>query len=96
MPLNSLDPFLEEEPDMLFQALRPQTGARGFIDYWRKQQGDIWQDYLGNYGQIALGGQIPNLTYQGFLRDFPFLQEYLKLSPWERGQRQPGRTFWNI
>ena len=83
--------FLEDKPDILSSALRPQTPSPGFgnnfLDYWRRRQGDLYQDYLGGLGQTALAGNEPTQTFQSFLRDFPFQQRFQGLSPSQRGSQ---------
>lgn len=87
------DDFLEDNPNILYNAVRPVTTApgrgRSFLDYWRGQQGNVYQDYLGGLGRTALSGQEPTQTFQSFLGDFDFEGFYRGLSPTQRrgGQR---------
>ena len=89
MPEDFLSAFLADNPGMLFQAMRPQALSYGsnFLDYWRGQQGNVWGDYLGLLGKEALGGNVPNLSYQSFLGNYPWLQRWFQMSPEERGER---------
>jgi hypothetical protein len=86
-----LSEFLEDRPDILFQAMRPQDQGpgrgRSFLDYWRGRQGNVWDDYLGSIGKAALAGEIPTQTFQSFLGDYPWQQYWSALSPSQRGDR---------
>lgn len=86
--MDFLRAFLEETPDILYGAMRPQWGSFNFGDYWRRQQGDIYGDYLGGLGRTALGGQIPTQTFTNYLTNYPWLSRYMGLPPEERGERQ--------
>lgn len=77
--------FLNEEPDIAYNALRPQTGSNSFLDYWRTRAGQVRNDYLGVLGQTALRGEAPNLEFPDFLEQFPFLSRYAELGPRQRG-----------
>lgn len=77
--------FLEGEPDILYESLRPMRGSTGFINYWRARQGDVWGDYMGALGRTALAGIVPSLTYTQFLNAYPFSQRFDQLSPRRRG-----------
>jgi hypothetical protein len=85
------DDFLEDEPDILFQASRPQTRGPGvggnFLDYWRGRTRDVYQDYLGGLGRQALAGQEPTGSFQSFLGDYPWQDFWRSLSPSQRGDR---------
>ena len=88
MPLDFLGLFLEENPDILYAAMRPQTGGYNFMDYWRRQQGNVWGDYLGSLGRTALAGQEPNQSFTSYLTGYPWLQQWMGLGPEQRGERQ--------
>ena len=77
----------EENPDILYPILRPQTGAPGFLDYWRRQQRNVWGDYLGALGKGMKADIEPTMSFYDFLRDYPWLQQYLGLAPEARGER---------
>ena len=104
MPENSfLSAFLEDNPNMLYQAMRPQQqGAgmgRSFMDYWRGQQGNVWEDYLGSLGRTALGGEIPTQSYQSYLTGLPWMQRWQQMSPGQRKERPSlfsPRLRWNL
>jgi hypothetical protein len=82
-----LDNFLADDPDVLFEALRPQygQGSTNFVDYFRPRQGQIFNQYLGQIGRGALEGNVPNLNFTRFLQDFSFQDAYNRLSPSQRG-----------
>ena len=96
-----LSAFLEEYPNVLYEAMRPSAPSAGynFMDYWRRQQNAIWQEYQGFLGKGMIAGQAPNMSYQSFLGNYPWLQRYLGLAPEERGERASlfsPRLRWNI
>ena len=82
---SDLPNFLESDPDLLFQALRPMRGSTGFINYWRARQGDVWGDYMGALGRQATAGITPSLTRTQFLGAYPFQERFDQLSPLRRG-----------
>ena len=90
MPLNGLlnldlADFLEDSPDILYQARRPMRGSTNFVNYWRARQGDVWGDYMGALGRQALAGITPTMSRTQFLGSYPFAQRYNELSPFQRG-----------
>ena len=85
-------PFVEESPDIAFAALRPQTGAPNFLDYWRRNYGRFQTDYQGALGRQALSGEAPTLSEWSYLQNYPFLANYLGLSRGQRGS-EPARRF---
>ena len=89
MAQNPWADFLRDVPDVAYAAYRPQTGAPSFLNYWRKNRGVFEQDYLGALGQQSLGGSVPSLTQYDYLQSYPFKQNWLQMSPAQRGgQRQ--------
>jgi len=91
--------WLEDYPSALYGAMRPRTGSRSFTDYWRGQQSNVYGDYMARLGQMTMAGQPPNLGFQEFLGQYPFLSQYLGMSPGERGQypaRYAPRLRWNV
>ena len=77
--------FLEDNPTLLYQALRPQSRSRSFADFFRDRQPQIEQDYLGNMTRDLLSGGTGNQTFQDFLRNYNFRADYLSRSPRARG-----------
>ena len=94
-----LDAFLDDNPNIAFEALRPQTASRSFTDYWRGQYGSVYGDYLGSVGRTALKGEIPAQSVTEFLGDYPWEAYWQGLSPSGRGERPSmfaPRLQWNI
>mgnify|MGYP001566305450 CR=1 FL=1 len=77
--------FVEDDPDIAYNALRPQQGANSFLDYWRQRAGRVRQDYMGQLGQMALRGEAPSLEYVDFLGKYPWMRQYMELGPENRG-----------
>jgi hypothetical protein len=99
----SLNAFLEENPDILFEAQRPQATRPGiganFLNYWRRHQGDVWSDYLGRFGQTALEGVEPTQGYTSFIKSYPWEDYWKRLSPSQRGEgrgSQGSRLRWDL
>ena len=91
--------FLEDYPEIGYQAYIPQRGAPSFLDYWRRQMGGVTAEYNQALGQMARRGQAPSLMWTDFLANYPWLQRYLGLAPEERGERASlfsPRLRWNI
>ena len=91
--------WLEETPQAAWGALRPQQGPISFLDFWRGQEGNLWGEYQGALGKMALAGQPPSLGFTNFLQGFPWLQRYWALSPQQRGydeSRYAPRLRWNV
>lgn len=82
-----LDAFLEANPDILFQAMRPQSGPPSFVDYFRGRQPQVLGNYLGSLGRAALAGEAPTQTLQSYLGAYPWLQRWQGLSPSQRGDQ---------
>ena len=66
--------------------LQKQKGTPSFLDYWKGQQGNVWNQYMGQLGQMALGGQAPSLNFTDYLEDYPWLKNWQALSPSQRGE----------
>ena len=88
--------WLEEQPQAAHGAFRPQTGSRNFMDYWRGQQGNVRGDYMGQLGQMASGGQPPSLNWTDYLQNYPFMAEWMRMSPGQRGAARSPSMRWNI
>ena len=86
-----LSAFLEDEPDILYEARRPQTQraglGRNFLDFYRNRFGDVRNQYLGSLGRTALSGQEPTQDFSSFLDDFDFEGRFRQFSPTQRGDR---------
>lgn len=93
--VNPWGAFLEDNPFTLYNAIKP-TGSNNFTDYWNNKYNDVYSGYLGSLGQQAIGGQSPNLSFTDYLKDYPFLNEWLKLSPTNRGQMGAGNARWIV
>ncbi len=87
--LSFLNAFLEDNPRILFEALRPRDPGLGqnFIDFSRGQQSNIFGDYLGLLGRGALAGEVPDTSFRSFLGNLPWLERFQSLSPAARGER---------
>jgi hypothetical protein len=82
--------WFDEEPRAAFEALRPQQGSFSFLDYWRNQFPRLQSDFMGAQGREVLAGRPPSLEFPDYLTDYPWMNEWLRLSPQARGS-QAGR-----
>lgn len=96
----SLDAFLQDNPEITYQAMRPQTASRSFTDYWRTRFGTAQGDYFGSIGKTAIEGEVPrNQYFQDFLGKYPWTSYWEGLSPSAKGQRPSmyaPRMQWNM
>jgi hypothetical protein len=79
--------WLEEEPTALYGWYKNQ-GTPNQQQYWGNQYGNVRQNYMGQLANQALGGEMPTLQWSDYLKNYPWLQEWYKQSPYERGERQ--------
>ena len=94
---NPWEGFLWDNRNALWGAVRPKTGGQNFIDYYMGQgRNRAENSYMGALGGMALAGQEPALNELDYFRNYPFLREFMKLSPGQRGERQTGGIKWNI
>jgi hypothetical protein len=86
--------WFEEEPSLTYQLQRPQSGSRSYLDYYRQpsSEGRVFGDWELANARLAEQGIPPNINWYDYLADYPFLMEYQKRSPRERGIT-PERTF---
>ncbi len=79
--------WLEDTPSAAYQSSIP-SGSPSFTDYWKKQQGSMWGEYQGALGKQVLAGQPPSLQFTDFLRNYPWTQRWMGMSPSQRGINQ--------
>ncbi len=94
MASSFLQGFLEDNPRVLYlgalNVAGKNTTSNAFKEYFRGQAGNIYDEYLGEIGSRALMGAPPTQTYTDYLADYPWLKNFQKLSPAQRGE-QPAR-----
>ncbi len=97
---NEYSPWLIDSPNVMYQAMKPKTGMGGaFTDWWRTQESNTYNDYLGSLGQQAMGGNAPNKSYYDHLSNKNWMQDYYSQGPSSRGSstRSYGpRAAWNV
>jgi hypothetical protein len=77
--------FLEDRPEVAFQAMMPQGGSPASQRFFQNQFQNIHGRFLGQLGQQILQGQAPTLQFTDFLRDFNFGGHAAATPPWLRG-----------
>ena len=87
MPTNPWLDWLEDYPQAAYGAYQPKTGSRSFLDYWRGQQSNVYDQYMGQLGQMAKAGQAPSMNLTDYLGSYPWLQKWFEQSPQQRGER---------
>ena len=94
MASSFLQGFLEDNPNVLYLGSLELAGknrtSNAFKEYFRGQTGNIYNQYLGQIGSRALMGAVPSQTFTDYLVDYPWLKNFQKLSPAQRGE-QPTR-----
>jgi hypothetical protein len=80
--------FLEEQPNVAFQASRPQGGSPASQRFFQNQFENIHNRFLGQLGQQILGGEPPTARFTDFLQDFDFGGFAASQSPFMRGEQQ--------
>lgn len=92
--------FLEDNPDFAYGAYAPQRGAdfggepRSFFDYYQNRQPQLQQEYIGQLGRTARGGDPPVASNVDFLANYPWMARWLSLSPDQRGVRNARPLRW--
>lgn len=103
MPSQYDNPFLaylEEEPKAGYFAYQNQWRTPNQKKYFQNQFAEIQNQYMGRLGQQILGGGEPNLRFTDFLKQYPWMQEFAKLPPSQRGENRSlynprtQRIFW--
>ncbi len=94
------DDWLSDEPEARYfgeLAERKQSFTPAQTNYWRGQYTPMYNRYMGQLGQTAMGGGTPTQTWGNFLSGMPWQREWENLSPWQRGvdtQRFSPRLRW--
>ena len=83
--------YVEDDPDIAYNALRPQQGSNSFLEYWRKRAKEVWEEYQGRLGTMALAGTDPSLEYVDFLQNYQWQPRYAELGP--EGRESLGSGF---
>ncbi len=96
MPNDYWSGFLQDNPDILYYGMLPKTGPQNFLNYWRGQYGNVYNNYLGDLGRSALGGNMPNTSFYDYLLQNPIARDWQKLTSGQRGERQPMMARWNL
>ena len=87
MPSQSpFDLYLNEEPQAAYFSYQDQWKTPNQRKFFQSQFSNIQNQYMGQLGLQARGGQEPTLTLTDFLGKFPWHQRFQELSPQERGQ----------
>lgn len=105
---NPFAQFLEDQPKAAFfsslAGLPSFFGGRAFgiapnvRNYFQSQFDAIYNQYLGRLGEMASGGQEPNVAFSDFLKTYPWAQNYFNLPRRMRGIQEtrfapPSRWF---
>lgn len=88
--------FFDENPMALYRGMLERNKSQNFMDYFRSNYGNTWDNYQGALGQQILGGGAPTLSFYDYLLQNPFQKEWQSLSPSARGQMRNQAGRWNI
>jgi len=90
---NPWQDFLEEEPEIAYFGHQDQFGGRPAQNqYYQGAYQDVYNQYRGQLGSQALGGQDPTTLWTDFLSDFNFRDQFNQLSPSRRGETESRRS----
>jgi len=89
-------PFMQDNPQAMFNAFIPQSGNKNFLDYLMSQYGSTYGKYMGQLGKQALSGQAPSLNFEDYLSSYPFMQQWYSLNPSQRGERTASSYNWRV
>lgn len=84
---NLYSSWLEEEPTALYGWYN-QKGTPYQKNYWANNYGGVRQGYMGELANQVQQGQDPSLQWSDYLKNYPWLEEWNKLNPYSRGERQ--------
>jgi hypothetical protein len=83
---NPFEGFLSQDPQAAYSSFSDRFGASPIQQqYFQGQFGDIRNQFLGELGRQARGGQLPQGTFTSFLEGFPFAERFAALPPSIRG-----------
>ena len=89
MPNNMWQDWLTAEPRAgYFGELANKRFSPTQSSYWGSQYGNIYNRFLGQLGQTAMGGGKPTQTFGVFLNKYPWQQKWGELPRWQRGYRE--------
>ena len=89
MPENIWQDWLAATPEAsYFGVLANRRFTPAQSSYWGGQYGNIYNRFLGQLGQTAMGGRMPTQTFGGFLGQYPWQQQWMNLPRWQRGFRE--------
>jgi len=88
--------FSIDDPQGMFNAFLPQANNYNLNNWLKNQYANVSNKYGAELNRRALRGQPPVLQFYNFLSDYPFLNEYMKMSPGNRGQTRSAGMQWNI
>ncbi len=95
------DATLEDIPQATYESyLGGFGGGRGrgqnFMDYWKSMYGKQYMDYSKQLADMIRGGRSPISSWEDYLKNFNFGNEWNAMAPWSRGERPGSRGFWNV
>ena len=88
------DEFLEQTPSAAYYS---SPMAEGFMtrptgvtdpsrkNYFQESFQDFYNEYLGQLGTQARGGEVPSMRFRDYLANDPFTERYSRLTPKQRG-----------
>ncbi len=88
--------WAEDNPEAMYRSFLDNRGSYNFLTYWKNKYNDVYGDYMGSLGTMALGGQAPSLNFYDYLSQNDPTKQWNALAPWQRGQSSGLRSVWNI
>lgn len=87
--------FLNDNPEVAYYSMIPQSRSRNYTDYWNSQYGNIFNRFQGAFGRQGVENN-PGLAWTDYLSRFWNPEdEWKKLSPQKQGGMNVPRVGWN-
>ena len=80
--------FLGENPMAAYMGRMPQFGTPNVRSFYEGAFNPVYNRYLGMLGQGVMAGETPTTQFSDWLKNYPWLEEFYKMSPYQRGENK--------
>ena len=81
--------WLSETPSAQYYGSLGQAGMSPFMRrYFSNQYQPIYNQFMGALGGQVMQGQTPDMTFGGFMGNYPWMKEFSKLPGWQQGMNK--------
>ncbi len=89
-----LDQLLGGEPRLSYYGQLGQQNATPLMrKYFQSNYDSVYNDYLGELGRQVMGGAVPTLQFNDYLKQQPFAQRYAQVPAEFSGRMASWRDF---